>query len=418
VSILIGREQSGYGGVVTWSENGNDISATLDYAAPTLAAIKVIRQKLAGYAGNVSERIVPVIDDDDPDRSGWYMVTGVTLVTAVETYTGYQLKGVGLTMTKVAGYQSAIVEQIAAGTYRTGIPVGIIAVPWLAWPLSWTGIDPTYTAAPGAFDVRAVTASLDVGSYVDGANFDCTYLSEAPLESFYDAAATFESNGEVIVGTQFVDDPTDWLLSNGLMELRTPADPDDLFDCRWRNAAGSAWSGWYGVTAATFPLGVYTQYSAQNVRAVPLLRNSPEEVTVRLAVPAGPNDPGTLYVTVSLRRGSRYATALLESNIEARWGVAWSSATASSYITAHHVGIAETADNADGNRNLFVTGQPASVSLGSGRIGLASGYDDTWFDVGIGSEVGGGAAAAIDTAVYEQSRYFAAVSERANVIPQ
>jgi hypothetical protein len=115
-----------------------------------------------------------------------------------------------------------------------------------------------------------------------------------------------------------------------------------------------------------------------------VLRNDPEEVTVRLSYPSA---PGRATVDVGLRRGSRFVTGVFKRHSSATLGIARTAAEAASVVTG---GLRATSADADGNRFVLGSSKTLTTATGTAAISKAS---QTSLDFFVGHEVGASPAA-------------------------
>jgi hypothetical protein len=115
-----------------------------------------------------------------------------------------------------------------------------------------------------------------------------------------------------------------------------------------------------------------------------VLRNDPEEVTVRLSYPTA---PGRVTVDLGLRRGSRFVTGGIKRHASATLGVARTAAEAATVVTG---GLRATSADADGNRFVMGSSKTLTTATTTAAISKAS---VTQLDFFLGHEVGASPAA-------------------------
>ncbi|NUR71120.1 MAG: hypothetical protein HOU81_09885 [Hamadaea sp.] len=115
-----------------------------------------------------------------------------------------------------------------------------------------------------------------------------------------------------------------------------------------------------------------------------ILRNDPEEVTVRLSYPTA---PGRATVDLGLRRGGRFVTGVFKRHASATLGITRTAAEAATAVTG---GLRATAADADGNRFVMGSSKTLTTTTATAAISKAS---VTQLDFFLGHEIGASPAA-------------------------
>ena len=144
------------------------------------------------------------------------------------------------------------------------------------------------------------------------------YLAPA---DWYDGAASLTVGGKLVIGRQVPNNPTNWVLSNGIVRI-TGGTGGSLATELWSGTAwGNAGSAWrIGRKIGT---GSYTIDPLGAPHTITVLRNDPACVTVRLAYDAAALVPGSrfvVYVDFTLRRGASVVEVTLSTRGAYTWG--------------------------------------------------------------------------------------------------
>lgn len=238
---------------------------------------------------------------------------------------------------------------------------------------------------------------------------------------WYDSAAKIQMTGDggttyrTITGRQLLNLPTYWRLDNGLVRV-TPGGNSGTLEVSHYD--GAAW-----LTPKVYQLQIGTpSVSTAAVgafRAVTILRNSPEEVRIRLTVEHSASVEAALNVDLSLRRG-----ALWVDGVMSRASDALSSAESASTSYAlgvgcytneqgasHTSGIHANASDGDG-KYVLTTASLGDVSYTGGDI--AGTTAATTFPFMVGYELDG--ATTNDLFTNQVYGWFGAVEETMRVV--
>jgi hypothetical protein len=296
--------------------------------------------------------ILPATWTDKPERNGYYRLTSTSA-----DYTEYRNEVITsqwkASLDRLGSDSEVDLQSRLTGVVRAN-DFALTGERWHAPPIGHYGYftgttNPsvmTRTGADGAITVyRGVPANV-------APRWGC------PPTSYLNGRARLTSSGTELCGVDQSLPPTDWSLSNGLVNVTASTsaslDVQAYTDGAWHSklwnvsVAGSASSitSWDGAT---------------------LLRNDPEQVVLRLT--KGLN-PGRATLDLTLRRGSRIIEAFLQTSTSSTLSAYLAAAetntsfAASGYVTA-------TNDDSDGNR--FAVGSARSFTAhASGGITKSS----------------------------------------------
>jgi hypothetical protein len=231
-----------------------------------------------------------------------------------------------------------------------------------------------------------------------------------PPASFYTSAAQIQSGVLTaalvpVVGRQLAPATGDWRLTNGLVRIQSSATSNGLL-CNWFN--GTTW----GATKDLTLVGSNAATIAEDPNPIRILRNSPEEVVVRITFhnTAANNVYGPIYLDVRLRRGARVIRCYLTTLSSDLWQLRVPGGPASTALTA---GSKQTTADGDGNRLVMMNANAATFPnpMVPGIQQSSSGFA---FDFGIGMEVG--ATTNPDLAQDLVFQYLAGQAERMMVV--
>lgn len=397
----------------TWDTQNGLVTLTGYFQISPVTDAMRLRDQLLGYQDNWDEPIVPVTVGSEPRLTGYYRVNGVRITTDVEALnSGFVAYEVALQ--SVWGYAQPQFESIMTGALLTNA-VGAVAADAYAFhvaPAACTeyvyfatpSTSGTRSSADGTLNLFATTGSVPSGSirfYLTPANFyigACTIEQGSPLQP-------------VVGRSGLQNDTVNWRLSNGLVRVTANATAGKIDVSHWISASWSA--------VKTYKFTGTNRGLINAITAITILRNSTEECAIRLTCTGATGTPVPIFVDISLRRGDRLARIYITVNttFNDTWAVFRNSVEAATAITYGAVtlgGFRATANDGDGNRYVLLSYQAATTSdlVNGGLTATGNGP----MDVGIGSEVGGSGAAAIDTATNIAKQYIAAQSESQRIV--
>lgn len=420
MTIKIGR----VGGDITiqsvakWDNSGDVIQLSGRYFSTTgsVEEFTSLRQQISGLAGNPDEEVIPVVWGADATVDGFYRVLdcSISMIGGTLTTGAFDFE---MTLAKVGGYAGPVFESILVGDLRTnahsiteltaniehGIPNASTEYRTIGGARSLgVGKSTQRTSADGIMEIHGFTG-LAAGS----AALSTISSWRVAAASFYIGAATIETGTtlRVVVGKQIENKATAWRLSNGLVRV-TPVTGGKLgfsvFD-------GSVWD-----TAKQFrllrtgPNDMITEWDS-----ITVLRNSPEECSIRLAG-ALSGWAGTFTLDLTLKRGSRVVecfAAAIDNSSGPGIGIRLETSEAATALTG---GFRATSNDASGNRYVLASPVAQTNDLTIGR--MFQNVVASTFTFMIGEEVGGSGAAVIDGAQSLIDDYMYAWTERMVVV--
>lgn len=384
---------------------GDDVSFTVDIDGVGDAdAMAAKIQQLRGLMGNDDEDVFPLTWSEDPTLDGFYRGFEVEVQgTAVDLATGVCTSNVRAR--RVGGFGAPEFEVVATSTTMTNSH-GLAAAQRVAIPATgFIGASEPLevtTAPSGGFSWLAANAyTTDDGSvyWVNtavGSPFRWTW-SGSPA-GFYVGSTRFEAlygaTYYPVVGKQIPllgANAQDWRISNGLVRVSiTTAARIEV-----QHYDGSAWDTVKSWSMSASPSGV---------KGVTILRNSPNQVVVRVSLSGALLERRTL--DISLRRGMRWAAFYHRWEYGSPQLIKPTTVEAGTAITG---GLGATATDASGNRYVVASPMAHAATGASGQ--LAQSGVPVAMAFMIGSQVGADGSAAAQVA-----QYIAAISEEQRVI--
>ena len=374
--------------------DGRTVEISGSMQSTTLLAATVLRQQLVNMGDNPDEPVVPVTWSEDSSVNGFYRVvsSGVQLDRERSLRGSYHHLW-DVVLEQVPGWNAPLVESTIVGAVRTNSHslTSTDTRPWHAVPNTAEGYT-EYFSGQSSRTIAAADGST-IRHYDGGAStgedhyFDAAPQFYLPAADWYDAACSIQITDQVVVGTQWLSDPADWLLSNELVKVEPGASAGQFKVSHWD---GSAWD------AVTYTLGLFaTPWAALTVapHAIRVLRNGPEMAGIRLAYTG--MDIGTITedwsytLDLSVRRGARYIEGLfIGSGPLGQWGVGRTATEAATALTG---GIRATANDAAGNKFVLASPRATTNDLTEGRIYATSALAGS-YPFMVGCDVGGAAS--------------------------
>lgn len=406
-------------GLVRIDSRGEALTIGTDWLLPSVTDAKAVRQQLLGLVNNPDVTAEPLVYSDDTDFTGFYRVLDVRVST--ERFTGINGHlSWDAQLERVRGYSAAEAELVQKGANRSGKPVGITAQYWTAVPSTWAGLaHSALTGGTGLSAQRLTSASAGPFILRDFATLLTSAASViAPAASYYDQAATIQTGTSLrtVVGRQIISTPSNWLLTNGIVQVVPPSSTAYACAFKFQKANGSAPSLTYDLAIGYGNAGSYTGFTLGAPKTLTVLRNCAEECIIRLTW--GASDLSSNYelsLDIGLRRGAVGATLHFDSHYyQLQWNYRWQQAAVGAWtaITADNVGIFDNATDADGNERLLV-GTAVGIGTTVGRV-YSTSATATTLDGFAGYVPNSGAAA--DTAANTQAQFFGASTETCQIV--
>jgi hypothetical protein len=401
-----------------WQSSGGRVTVIGSYKASSLLDGLIRRDQLLGYAAGADgdEASIPLIIDGEPRVNGFYRPLGVDFTTDEHVRRQGNLFDYRIDLEPVFGYGQPMFESIITGALASNV-IGAVAGDMIFFHAAPVGVSEYYKSGAPPYYTRT-GSEAGIQFYTGGTVSDIAHFYASPANYYLGAARIELTNGPYpLVGRTMPLAVTDWALlriSNSLVRVMLGT-TGDLLVSHW--VVGSAtWSAY-----KTFQIQGTTLAGAMNLnRSVMVLRNSPEEVSVRIGLQPsnGINIVGRLFLDVALRRGDRTARCYLTSDIADTWQVrllTTEAATAVTYGAVTLGNIRATANDAAGLRYVLMSIQSAVTNdLVNGR--LTQNVASKTFDFGISAENPGGTAVAPDRAVDIAQQYLAVQSEKQQVV--
>jgi len=333
------------------AEDGESLSLEGQESTPPLARGDVL-QLHANVLG-LEGRVVPITFTGKPERNGFYLVTGASsdlfdwigyVVTA-----SWQIKAVRIGSGADVEFESRVPTIARASELGAGVapsfwhaaPVGISSyftgptVPTYFTRASEDGAVPVFTAMPVGVAPRWTVGAAD---YMRG-------------------AATLRLDGRKALGEHTPAGFESWEIANGVIAVSKSATSGGIDVERWD---GTKYAG-----LKTFRFTVNgTALTTQPEFTV--LRNDPEEITIRLTFPGV---PGRTQVDIGLRRGARFATLFIARHAAATLGVTRTTAEGSTAATG---GLRATAADASGSVYVMGSSKTVTTTTATGSIAKAA----------------------------------------------
>jgi hypothetical protein len=366
-------------GPAQWSEQSNGTrTLTLegDLVGSTLADTRALRDELAA---SKTDRTIPVTFDGDVSLDGFYRLIDVQVATMNVPGAGHVPFSVTL---ERVGTDADIVHRSILTTAVRANDHGIIAAESQPVHAPAGGHD-AYSAVVGGLNRTSSDGVVRV--YQSITDTRPTWTSE--VANWYNGAATISTGGYVRAGLSTPNDLTTWILSNGLVRVTPNAtggriDVEHYDGTQWETA--KTWR----VTITGADVGAWEWLS--------ILRNDPEETTIRLQNSVTGGGHNTLDLT--LTRGSRsvtgYVTIPTAASITIRLATGEAGATVTPTGATTPVAVDAAANDADGNR--YIVGAAATHSSDTTLGGLSK-SSVTELGFFVGSEIGGSSAVSGDT---------------------
>lgn len=393
--------------VQSWGLSGDDVSVSGLLAARSVDAARVLRQQLNGYVNNPDEPVVPVTWSADPTVDGFYRVVAASVAIPANASVSSAMFSFSLSLQRVRGFSAPIIETSIVGAVRENAhsisseALAAIGVPGSSTEFFDTGV----TSDVGTADVFfRDTADGDVRLAI-GDVYQRRQSWTVPADSYYEGAATITSCGAAVVGRQVPADESEWTLQNGILRIA----PNGVLLRVMDLTAGDG-------TAQDLRMDYNIADSTATAASMRILRNSPEECSIRLAYEFDRSaipTPGVVAkamrvsVDLTLRRGERVVRGLISSSARTNMGVVFTANRSATDVTG---GRMAASTDANGYRWVLSTPQ-AFVNVANGGIrnlGLSSRF--SW---AFGFEPA--SAGTYDTAQALIYQYMAATSETARV---
>ena len=288
--------------------------------------VGVLIEQFRGLVNSPDEPFIPVYwtpcdnASHDPGlmrQDGYYTVDSISTGMSRLNRSDFDM-----TVTRIHGFSSPLFESVVIGGQRkTSTSAGVTGLAWHAIP----GRFDSYETAVLAMDTVNLPANALGGVQVfsDASNhlYNARPTWHVAPRRWYRGAAELRVAGELVVGRQAQNVPTEWQIGNGLVRLAGSAD-GKLITERW-DGGTSAWVG-----MGEWQIGRRVEVGLQLLileapHTMTVLRNDPARVTVRCAYNAESVIPGSYFIVnvdYSLRRGSTVVEVTLTTKGRYQWG--------------------------------------------------------------------------------------------------
>jgi hypothetical protein len=367
----------------------------------------------------VDEPVIPIIPQAETRLGGYYRILSVDVPTTPVTLLPTGILEYVIHARRIGAFRSAYIESMLTGAMMAN---GYGAISTLPEPFhAYTSAYEYTNSAPGWAQENRDTSdgSTNLGWIRMNPGGAPVYKAvarwaQAP-SAFYDAACVL-TNGipvaHTVVGQKDAPRPDNWTISNGLVSVSWNG---STFQFYWADASHtirtSAQMFIQGAVLGTLnPVPGLTAGSK-------IIRNSPEEVILRLPMQTAKVDP--CYVDVSVRRGSRivrfYVTTAYAAGDTWTFGNAFAGvASTAIVVNAINAGSVWTANDAYSNRVLICSAAANTQALATGRFTSAAGLKT--FECGVSMELGGTGSTLRNTALSQVYQYLVAQAERMQVV--
>lgn len=399
-----------------FSHQGDGLTIKTTLIGSTLAELRALRQAALGLAENRDEPVVPFTWTEDSDLDGFYFVKSAQVDSVPASLTAFWVPA-SFTLQRIPdGFASPLIEGRCRAADRTNShtiagarsfhAVASAAVGYKGAPNTKT------TRSTETGDVKVFTGSSATDHYYDAS--PTWYLAPA---SHYVGAAYVKIGTVATIGRQIRNAPTDWILGNGIVEVRPGNAAGDLNVRLWN---GAAWEEGSTDFELFFESGGNTYALTENPHAITILRNTPEECRIRLTytgtVTGGLSDEWAYYLDLRVRRGARFVECYLSGSATAKFGCRRTSNEAHSTLNVDGTGtggIVATANDAAGNKFLILC--PSTFTeIANGALHLTTANDEFYF--GIGWELDGTGATGTNTAAEVGLAYYVAGGDTQRVV--
>lgn len=415
-----------------WSGSQLSLSGDLYLGAVTAANRKgtaaAVRERLTALVDRRDEAAVPVTWTEDSTVIGWFAVTGASVdYSAASLNDGYatwtaDLQRVGdstlPSLEAVTSYGAITGGPTDATLNAAGDANGAIC----GVPAAAVDVDSGDSTRRGKAVVSRASDSGSVrvlwGDLIDNLPGTLYHYFAVDAGDAYDGACQIKGTWAGIADTLCLGrsmEPaidTNFQLSNGIIRARFNASGVLIIQVYDTNAWVTVGPATWGITGTIG--GSSFTWSASATSAITVLANRPEIAAVRIVgdeVTIGGTRRGRVWVTLTVKRGSRIVEVNIDAEFDATWAIAPSSNSAATNLTNY---ARQTSNDANGNRWVVATTGSPSINTTTGAVtGGSSVSAQIW---GIGSEVDGTSATTPNTAQCVAYELFAGRAESVRVV--
>lgn len=408
---------------------GRALSLTGDLYLGSVAAANrrgtaaAVRDRLMALVDSRDELVVPVTFSEDTTVDGWYRLDGASVdYNAATLNDGYLSWSADLTRVG----EGAMPQVEVVSSY------GVITNGWSVTNTTLNSNKAVISGAPStAYDGSngyrgpdggsrvAETGTLNIFAALSGVpaspgtvihrwsiDPDDAYIGGCSLVGTYAGLSSV-----LCLGRGMTPAAEGMIVSNGIVRATIASGvlKVQAYDSgSWVNVGPLTWV--FTISDGGSPSTLAWSQTAR----VTVLRNSPEEVSVRLLGASNlPAKYGRVWVDLTVKRGHRIVFVTVRSDVEIFWTVDPSTATACTNISG---GMRQTNADASGNRFVLTGGQSVTSNSTTGQLYNSGASGSYKFTVGIGTEFNGASAATIDTAVNVAQQFLAGPSETQRIV--
>lgn len=354
---------------------------------PPLTRAQVIARH-DGINSLVTGMVIPVTFTDKPERNGYYSVTA-----AASTYTENVSERVTadwqVALDRIGSDSETDLQSRLTGAVRLN-DFSLTGERWHAPPIGHYGYY-TGTSNPGTMTRAGADGTITVYRSVPlgvSPRWGC------PPASYLTGRARLTTAGaQEVYGVDVPLAATGWSLTNGLVNATWAASAGGSLDVQ-SYTGGAYHSKMWGIFSASG-----TQVTSWD--AATLLRNDPEQVTLRLI---RSQSPGRTTLDLTLRRGSRFVEGYLQVGTAADQLRVFLNTLEASANTAAQGYITATALDADGNRFTCGSARAFAQHTNGGITKTSATFLDFWLGVAAGAASG-------DAPTDLRNQYIAAMPE-------
>jgi hypothetical protein len=385
MTITIGRFSCAQG-VSTWEHSdGQKVSMSGDWVPSSVAEGQAWRQQVLGLL--TPPKVVPVTDTDDTTRDGYYRVLSGS-VTPWQSFLLTGAVGWQLELERLRQSTTSLHEEELTGAARTTALTGYTATPWHCYHDGYRGY---HLASGTALTTTGGRSGIDhdgsggaLGFASASAMYDDVAQWRIEIADHYSMSAQLEYGGYAVTG-QMEGAWADWRLSGGLWRLGPGTTSTFL-----RTHLSSGWGTPFGVNFGYYDGGWVALYPGDanqtEIDGVFCLRESAEWCTLQIPITFYDGSKQcAVTLDVSCRRGDWVTHISVQGSTSKKWGLALSSASASTAVggAGQEVGVQKNAAN-DNGYALLLASTTNTRDTGNGRCYITTAA--TTAHLGIGTE--------------------------------
>lgn len=358
----------------------------------TVAMVTWLHGQIAGMQEG---RVVPVTFRDKNERDGYY-----TLTSASSDLTNYQNE-VALADWQIELDRLGAENEIDLQSRLTGaVRQNDFAVTGVRWHAPSINHYAYYTGSTIPSNHDRVTEDGTIRVYTSIPANTSPRWGCAPVDYLKGAvrvvSPTEVSSENIVEGIDRKIGPTDWTLSNGLINV-TPTSTGGILTIGLYSSSAYRtvnWEVWTGVDRLN------------TFQSATLIRNDPEMVILRLMAARSASTGGREILDLTLRRGAQFVEGYLQTSDAANLQIVGSNAATSA--SASNGTVAATANDANGIRRCCGSAHTWNTT-NTTNCGLTK-NSATTLDFWIGATIGAGTSG--ETQVGDlQNQYIAAMPE-------